>query len=52
MDSDCVSGKLKSIGEDRKVDYLNLGTQANEFSLKTDALPFSDYFPLNLPLEC
>lgn len=52
MDSDCVSGKLKSIGEDRKVDYLNLGTQANEFSLKTDALPFPDYFPLNLPLDC
>lgn len=39
MDLDCVSGKLKSIAKDGKVDYLNLGTQANEFSLKTDALP-------------
>lgn len=49
MDLDCVSGKLKSIAKDQKVDYLNLGTQANEFSQKTDELPLPWLFSLESP---
>lgn len=44
MDLDCVSGRLKSILKDQKVN-LNLGTHANEFSLKKMSPLFLIVFP-------